>query len=152
MSGVREPHLFDVSASSYFHYIYYIRLHKSSMPIDIERFEDDPSEELQAGGRTNAETILTFLASSPEKAFTPKEIHDATAVARGSVGVVLSRLDERGLVRHRGDYWAIDPDADIDKTLSGMATARVVTEDLGAEDPDEWGPGVDSDSEDETSE
>ncbi|WP_254831428.1 MarR family transcriptional regulator [Haloglomus salinum] len=122
------------------------------MPIDIERFEQGPPEELRAEGRTNAETILTFLASSPEQAFTPKEIHEATAVARGSVGVVLSRLEDRGLVRHRGDYWAISPDADVEKTISGMATARAVTERLGAEDPDEWGPGVEADTEDEPSE
>jgi predicted transcriptional regulator of viral defense system len=122
------------------------------MPIDIERFEQGPPEELRAEGRTNAETILTFLASSPEQAFTPKEIHEATAVARGSVGVVLSRLEDRGLVRHRGDYWAIAPDADVEKTISGMTTAQAVTERLGVEDPDEWGPGVEADTEDEPSE
>ncbi len=117
------------------------------MPIDIDRFEDGPVDELRAGGQTNAESILSLLASSPKKAFTPKEIHEATGVARGSVGVVLSRLEERGLVRHRGEYWAIGDDADVEKTLGAMATARTVTDRLGPEDPDEWGPGVDTDSE-----
>lgn len=117
------------------------------MPIDIERFEKDPVDELRAGGQTNAEEILSFLASSPEKAFTPKEIHEGTGVARGSVGVVLSRLEERGLVRHRGEYWAIADSEDIEKTLSAMATARAATDRLGPEDPDEWGPGVDADGE-----
>lgn len=112
------------------------------MPIDIERFDQAPIESLQAEGRTNAEEILDFLASSPETAFTPKEIHEATGVARGSVGVVLSRLEERGLVRHRGSYWAIDPDEDAAKTLDALSTARAATDRLGAEDPDEWGPGV----------
>ncbi len=38
------------------------------MPIDIERFESDPEEELKPQGTTNAEVILSFLASSPDQA------------------------------------------------------------------------------------
>ena len=112
------------------------------MPIDIERFEEDPVEELRTGGRTNAEEILSFLASSPDRAFTPKEIHEETDIVRGSVGVVLSRLEDRGLVRHRGAYWAIADVEDIEKSLSAMATARAATDRLGPEYPDDWGPGV----------
>ncbi|RQH01945.1 MarR family transcriptional regulator [Natrarchaeobius oligotrophus] len=119
------------------------------MPIDIERFEEDPVRELRASGQTNAEEILSFLASSPDRAFTPKEIHEATDVARGSVGVVLSRLEDRGLVRHRGEYWAIADVDDIEKTLNAMATARAATDRLGPEDPDEWGPGIETTTEDE---
>ena len=118
------------------------------MPIDIERFEEDPVETLTASGRTNAEEILSFLAASADQAFTPKEIHDGTGVPRGSVGVVLSRLEDRGLVRHRGEYWAIADIDDIDKTLSAMTTARSMTGAFGPEDPDEWGPGVDVNEED----
>ncbi|MFY4814582.1 MarR family transcriptional regulator [Haloarcula sp. AONF1] len=112
------------------------------MPIDIERFEQGSSEDLRSGGRTNAEDILSFLVTHPEQAYTPKEIHEATDVARGSVGVVLSRLEERDLVRHRGEYWAISDAEDIDKTLSAMTTARAATDRLGSEDPDEWGVGT----------
>jgi len=119
------------------------------MPIDIERFEEDSTESLRAGGRTNAEELLSFLAASPDKAYTPKEIHESTGVARGSVGVVLSRLEDRGLVRHRGDYWAIADDEDIETTLSALSTARAATDRLGPENPDEWGPGVDADPEDD---
>ncbi|CCQ33243.1 MarR family transcriptional regulator [Halorhabdus tiamatea] len=108
------------------------------MPINIRRFEESPPEDLRASGRTNAEEILSFLASSPDQAYTPKEIHEATEVKRGSVGVVLSRLEERGLLRHRGDYWAIAADADVEKTLSSMSTARAASERLGVEDTDEW--------------
>lgn len=112
------------------------------MPIDIESFENEAEERLRASGRTNAEQILSFLAESPDRAFTPSEIHESTGVARGSVGVVLSRLADRGLVRHRGDYWAIADDAGVDTTLSAMATARAATDRLGEENPEEWGPGV----------
>ncbi|QHS16654.1 MarR family transcriptional regulator [haloarchaeon 3A1-DGR] len=112
------------------------------MPIDIRRFEEEPPETLRETGRTNAEEILGFLSSSPERAFTPKEIHEATDVPRGSVGVVLSRLEDRELVRHRGDYWAIADTVDAKKTLSAMTTATAATDRFGPEDPDEWGPGV----------
>lgn len=77
------------------------------MPIDIERFRTAPEDELEAGGQTNAETILAFLAGNADKAYTPSEIHEATGIPRGSVGVVLSRLEEDGSVDHRGEYWAI---------------------------------------------
>lgn len=111
------------------------------MPIDIERFEATPEDSLQAGGPTNAEVILSFLAANAEQAYTPKEVHEATAIPRGSVGVVLSRLEDRDLVRHRGEYWAIAEDAEVDTTITAMSTARNVTERLGPEDPDEWGAG-----------
>lgn len=129
------------------HYIYYQLLHTVGMPIDIERFERESEEELKTRGRTNAEEILAFLSTHPERAYTPKEIHEATDVARGSVGVVLSRLEERGLVRHRGEYWAVADVDDVDTTLSSMATSRVATDRLGSEDPEEWGPGVSTESE-----
>ena len=113
------------------------------MPIDIDRFEEGAADELRSSGRTNGERILSFLAANPDQAYTPKEIHEATDVARGSVGVVLSRLESRDLVRHRGDYWAIGNAEDIETTLSSLTAARTVTDRFGPEDPDEWGPGVD---------
>ncbi|WP_248910338.1 MarR family transcriptional regulator [Halocatena marina] len=114
------------------------------MPIDIKRFEEGEMNELRATGRTNAEDILAFLASNPDQAYLPKEIHEKTGVARGSVGVVLSRLEERDLVRHRGEYWAIGDAGDVDTTLSALATARAATDRFGPEDPEEWGPGIES--------
>jgi hypothetical protein len=114
------------------------------MPIDIERFVSDPADELQAQGSTNAELILSFLASSPEQAYTPKEIHEATDVPRGSVGVVLSRLEDRELVRHKGDYWAVAADGNVSQTVNSMRTANTVSERFGPEDPDEWGENVEA--------
>jgi len=118
------------------------------MPIDIERFESDPEGELKQQGGTNAEVILSLLASSPDQAYTPKEIHEETEIPRGSVGVVLSRLENRGLVRHRGDYWAVATGEDVEQTLNSMRTANTVTDRLGAEDPDEWGEGIEASAED----
>lgn len=114
------------------------------MPIDITHFEKQTEDDLRASGRTNAERVLSFLAANPNQAYTPKEIHEASEVVRGSVGVVLSRLEDRGLVRHRGEYWAVGDIEDVETTLSSMATARAATDRFGPEDPAEWGPGVDS--------
>lgn len=118
------------------------------MPIDIDQFDERPEEELRAGGPTNADRILDFLASHADQAYTQKEIHEATDVARGSVGAVLSRLEDRDLVRHRGEYWAIRDVENIDVTLTAAATGRAATDRLGPEDPDEWGPGVTDEQED----
>lgn len=114
------------------------------MPIGIEQFEEGEMNELRATGRTNAEDILAFLASNPDQADLPTEIHEKTGVAHGSVGVVLSRFEERDLVRHRGEYWAIGNVVDVDTTLRALATARAATDRLGPEDPEEWESGIES--------
>jgi hypothetical protein len=116
-----------------------------TMPIDVEVFEEAPEAELRTAGSgpTNAERVLAFLGEHDEQAFTPKEIRGATDVPRGSIGVVLSRLEDRGLVRHRGEYWAIAPDADVDTALTSAHVARAASDRLGAEDPSEWGAGID---------
>lgn len=119
------------------------------MPIDVDEFETAPETELRAAddGPTNAERVLAFLSVHDDQAFTPKEIRIETDVPRGSVGVVLSRLEDRGLVRHRGEYWAIAKDADVDVALTSARTAQTAAERLGNEDPEEWGSGVENDSE-----
>lgn len=109
------------------------------MPIDIERFRTAPEEELRASGPTNAERILSFLARNPSQAYTPAEIRAATGVARGSVGVVLSRLEADDLVDHRGEYWAVADAEEAAKTLTAAETARAATDRFGSEDPAEWG-------------
>lgn len=80
------------------------------MPISIDRFEEEPIDALELQEGTQPNRILQFLAEHDEQAFTQTEIHEATEIKRGSVGAVLSRLEERGLVRHRGRYWAIAED------------------------------------------
>lgn len=114
---------------------------RTTMPIDIERFESSPEDELTAQPErvTNAELILEFLTAESDKAFTPKEIREETGIPRGSVGVVLSRLEENGQVRHRGEYWAIADEDRGEKVLTTVRTARAATERFGPEDPDNWG-------------
>ncbi len=80
------------------------------MPISIDQFDDEPAEALDLQEGTQPYRILQFLAEHDDQAFTQTEIHEATGIKRGSVGAVLSRLEDRGLVRHRGRYWAIAED------------------------------------------
>jgi DNA-binding transcriptional ArsR family regulator len=94
------------------------------MPVEFESY--DPSQgRLDLSEGTNARTILSFLAEHPETGFTPKEIHEATDVARGSVSPTLRRLAEWDLVRHKGEYWAIATDdrlGAVAAMLTGLET------------------------------
>jgi len=81
------------------------------MPIDRDEFENASEETLGVEEGTHADTVLSFLAENAERAFTQREIHDETDIKRGSVGAVLSRLGDAGLVRHKGKYWAITDEA-----------------------------------------
>jgi len=83
------------------------------MPISIDEFEQTSEPQLRppAAGAENADRVLGHLTDRYEEAFTPAEICEATGVPRGSVGVVLARLEDRDLVRHRGAYWTVRPDA-----------------------------------------
>ncbi|WP_435079037.1 helix-turn-helix transcriptional regulator [Halococcus sp. AFM35] len=80
------------------------------MPISVDQLNEEPTEVLDLQAGTQPHRILQFLAENDDKAFTQTEIHNATDIKRGSVGAVLSRLADRGLVRHRGRYWAIAED------------------------------------------
>lgn len=75
------------------------------MPITKRRFEQLGEQEFSP--ETNAERIVAFLSQHGDQAFKISEIHERTDVTKGSVGPTLSRLKERGVVEHRGNYWAI---------------------------------------------
>jgi DNA-binding transcriptional ArsR family regulator len=98
------------------------------MPIKFESYEpDEDSPRLELTEGSNAYEILQFLAAHPETGFKPKEISDETGVPRNSVGVTLSRLEDRNLVRHKEPYWAIGEDdrlAAYGAMVQGTKTAR----------------------------
>jgi DNA-binding IclR family transcriptional regulator len=81
------------------------------MPIGIDEFEEKSDGKINIDGGTNADRVLRFLAENDDRAFTQSEIHDETGVKRGSVGAVLSRLEDAELVRHKGTYWAVTSEA-----------------------------------------
>jgi DNA-binding MarR family transcriptional regulator len=108
------------------------------MPIDIETFESSPEDRLQHSGETNADRVMQFLAAHPDQAFTQSEIRDATDVKAGSISVVLSRLEDRGLVRHKGNYWALGEADEVAAYTSLVESTRTANDRFGAEDMDEW--------------
>lgn len=105
------------------------------MPIEIDDFErlgeDEPPIVLEPG--TNAHAVITFLQEHPDKAFRQGEIVEATGVTRGSISVVLSRLEDQGLVRHRDQYWAL---AEDDRVGAVAAMAHGFETAAGYETPD----------------
>ena len=108
------------------------------MPIDIETFESESADRLEAGGETNADRVMRFLAANADKAFTQSEIRDATGVKTGSISVVLSRLEDRDLVRHKGTYWTLGEPDEVADYADFLASTRAANDRFGAEDMDEW--------------
>ncbi len=106
------------------------------MPIDIETFDEGSSDELVE--RTNAERVVEFLARNDDKAFTPSEIADGTGVKRASIGTVLRRLEDRDLVRHKGEYWAIGSPERVRDAFRFHRLVDELDEQMGEEDLDEW--------------
>lgn len=80
------------------------------MPINIDHFDEGPTDVLDFQEGTQPYQILQYLAKNSDQAFTQTDIHEETGIKRGSVGAVLSRLEDRGLVRHKGRYWTIGED------------------------------------------
>ena len=119
------------------------------MPVKFD--EDDPADTdgrlLDLSEGTNAGTILSFLVEHREYGFTPKEIHEATGVARGSVSPTLLRLDEHGLVRHKGNQWA----AAADDRIAAYQSMHLSLEAVADRHSDDWyvnNPGWENEIED----
>lgn len=118
------------------------------MPVKFDDYEAGSDEiDWAMEPESNAYTILEFLAANPETGFSPKEIHEATGIPHGSVGTTLGRLEDRGLVRHKEPYWAVDPDGieAYEAVLVGLqAVEESATYDWGGADPEEYRIGLDA--------
>jgi Mn-dependent DtxR family transcriptional regulator len=109
------------------------------MPVDFESYRpnDLPDE------NTNGRRILEFLAEHPEMGYRAGELAEELGIARGSVGTTLSRLEDRGFVRHKGEYWAINPAA-YDAHAASAIGLHAVAEQFAGDYYDEH-PNWDSD-------
>lgn len=76
------------------------------MPIDIERFESGEDFREQP----TSLRIVRFLLANDDRAYTRSEIADAIDATPETVGTNLTRLKDRGVVRHREPYWAFAQD------------------------------------------
>lgn len=106
------------------------------MPIDIDTFTEASTEELTE--ITNAEKVIRFLYQNRDKAFTPSEIAEGTGVKKTSISTVLRRLEERELVQHKGDYWALGDEERVRDAYRFHQTMDDLDERFGAEDMGEW--------------
>ncbi|THE65654.1 hypothetical protein D8Y22_06520 [Salinadaptatus halalkaliphilus] len=105
------------------------------MPVSIDEFEsgDLPSSP------SVPEQVVTYLYSRRDKAFTRGEIATAIDENPNTVGTSLSRLKDRDLVRHKGEYWTITADHDRIAGAYDLHTASSRLEDAdGGIDADEW--------------
>lgn len=103
------------------------------MPVLFDEYNGEKGRmDLSEG--TNAHTILVFLAENPDHGYTPQEIAESTGVNRGSVGPTLSRLEDRDLVRHKGEFWAIGEDDRLAaQGIAYVASSASVTDDYYGE-------------------
>ncbi|WP_435065122.1 hypothetical protein [Halobaculum sp. EA56] len=105
------------------------------MPVSIDEFEsgDLPS------GPSVPERVVQYLLSNRDHAFTRAEIATAIDANPNTVGTALSRLKDRDLVRHKGEYWAITNDTSrIEAAYDIHAVTERLDADDGGIDPDEW--------------
>jgi len=80
----------------------------SSGTIDIEKFEDADTDEFAE--RNDTERIVLFLDENDDRAWKAATIAERLGLETDAVSAILSRLKERGLVRHKRPYWAITDD------------------------------------------
>lgn len=107
------------------------------MSIDIEDFEERPSEELEEP--SNAERVLRFLHENRDKAWKASTIAERSGVNENSISAVLNRLKKQDLVRHKGSYWAITDDTErLRHAYQFHRTTQRFDELYGEEDRDEW--------------
>lgn len=105
------------------------------MPVRIDEFE---SGDLP-GGPSVPERVVAHLYAHRDKAFTRSEIAAEISADANTVGTALSRLKQRDLVRHRGEYWAIA--ADLDRVRDAYAlheASERLNDDDGGIDPETW--------------
>jgi len=117
------------------------------MPIEVDEFEKAPDEALKVDRGTNKWKVVEFLIEHSEKAFTPKEIDSEVDVPEGSVGVILSRLEEKGIVRHKGKYWTLERDDKLGGLSAMLASTKSLNDELGEEDLSEWAEHAEEDVE-----
>ncbi|WP_267643216.1 MarR family transcriptional regulator [Haloarchaeobius amylolyticus] len=80
----------------------------SSGAIDIEEFENADPDEFEE--RNDTERIVLFLDDHDDRAWKAATIAERLSLETDAVSAILSRLKDRGLVRHKRPYWAITDD------------------------------------------
>lgn len=108
------------------------------MPITLDEFDRLPDDALDLTKGSNAHRVLMFLAEHPDAAFRQQEFLERLDVKAGSIGPVLSRLEDRGVVRHKGKYWTLGNDERLASYTAMSQTFATVDDRLPPEDQEEW--------------
>ena len=80
----------------------------SSGTIDIDEFENADDDAFE--DRNDTERIVLFLDEHDDRAWKAATVAEELDLDTDAVSSILSRLKERGLVRHKRPYWAITDD------------------------------------------
>jgi len=80
----------------------------SSDSIDIDEFENADADEFEE--RNDTERIMMFLDEHDDRAWKAAMVAERLGLDTDAISAILSRLKERGLVRHKRPYWAITAD------------------------------------------
>lgn len=105
------------------------------MPISIDEFNEGEVPD----GPSVPERVVSFLATNDQQAFTRSEIATAIDTDPNTVGTALSRLKDRDLVRHRGNYWAITEDRERLRSAYQLHHEQTALDaEDGGIDPGEW--------------
>jgi transcription initiation factor IIE alpha subunit len=100
----------------------------SDRPINRDQFKGlfEGAAIVEEG--TNAHRVPTFLLERSDEAFKQGEIATETGVPRGSIRIVLRRLEERGLVEHERQWWAVAADDRITAYEGMISSSRAVAD------------------------
>ena len=82
----------------------------SSGTIDIDEFENADPDDFEE--RNDTERIVRFLDTHDDRAWKAATIAERLGLETDAVSAILSRLKDRGLVRHKRPYWAITDDTE----------------------------------------
>lgn len=113
----------------------YNGLHET-MPIDADALDD--ADDLPVDPATNKGRVLAFLAANPDQAYRPKEIVEGTGVNRNSLGVVLTRLEDEGLVRSNEGYYAVEEERPVATFVEALREAGEDAFDFASGEVDEF--------------
>ena len=80
----------------------------SSGTIDIDEFENADTDEFTE--RNDTARIVLFLDKNDDRAWKAATIAEQLGLDTDAVSAILSRLNGRGLVRHKRPYWVITDD------------------------------------------
>ena len=117
------------------------------MPIPEDEFQaiDADGHSIDLTPDTTQGKIYGFLLANAAQAFRQREVADAVEVPRGSVGPTLARLEEYGLVEHRGRYWKI-ADSEHATAAAGLHSVRTADAIDGVIGVYTWADLVESDA------